>query len=286
MFTKEAFDAMTEAAAIRAAHQAINESLNVVGLLPLPDNFKVHDLEHTLDYRRRARGTMNTTHLGSFVGYANEHAHFGATTFVDQLNMRAVAVLNLGAPGSAGHADNLAIFTAQKTASFKALESVTSGQKTQLEVAEWLEDWADLTQCSDDAGPIVHKKAVSAVRRITIESLRKQESTEESLSASRSAFESVSASSKEPIPTVIRFACMPFQGLPQREFVLRLSIRTGEKPTIVLRLIHAEKHAEEMAAELTELVREAFQDSQPPAIEDETSNDPVTVVIGTYGRSS
>jgi len=273
MFTKDAFEAMTEANAIAAAHTATQAELpHGAALFALPNTYTVHDLEKTLQYRRRARGVMKSRHIASFATYVKTHSEMGAAVFVDQQSMAATAVLNLGEPEGAGQADNLAEFTAQNTAAAKAMIAITGGAKTQLEVAEWLEDWADLIECSDDAGPVAHKKAVAAVRRITIESLRKQENTEESLSSSRSAFESVAATSKEPIPTLIRITCEPYQGLPVRTFVLRLGIRTGDKPAIVLRQIHAERHQEEMADELAELLRTALKDEMP-------------VLVGSYSAS-
>jgi uncharacterized protein YfdQ (DUF2303 family) len=88
------------------------------------------------------------------------------------------------------------------------------------------------------------------VRSITIEGLRKVEASEQQLSSSRSAFEHVLASSKDTLPTHIYFKCVPYQGFDERTFVMRLGIRTSDKPAIVLRVINREQHDEEMADEL------------------------------------
>jgi uncharacterized protein YfdQ (DUF2303 family) len=114
------------------------------------------------------------------------------------------------------------------------------------------------------------------VRRITIESLRKQESEEQSLSATRSALESVTASSKEPLPTTIFFKCQPYAELSERLFVLRLGITTGDKaPSIVLRMVKPEEHAERMSEELASLLSAGL-----------SAEKAFPVVIGTYSTKT
>ena len=97
--------------------------------------------------------------------------------------------------------------------------------------------------------------------------LQRQRRTEQQLSATRSAFESVSATSTEPLPTTIYFNCVPCHGLSERQFVLRLGVQTGAKdPAIVLRIVNKEQHDEEMAAELAELVASSLSASGVPVM--------------------
>ena len=121
--------------------------------------------------------------------------------------------------------------------------------------------------------PDLHAKP-AAIRKLTIETMRKLESEEQSLSASRSAFESVQATSKEPIPTTILFMCQPYKDLNERTFALRLAIQTsGDKPSVSLRIVKAEQHNEEMANELAALIGANF------------SGEGVPVLIGAYAKA-
>ena len=99
-------------------------------------------------------------------------------------------------------------------------------------------------------------KAVQTIRNLTIETARKLQSTVEQLSSSHSSFESVKASSTAgAVPDIIYFTCEPYAGLRERQFVLRLSVTTGEsKPMLTLRVIKMETHTEEMAQELADKV--------------------------------
>ncbi len=276
MFDKEALQALQENAAINAAAIAMSNTDDSNSLVALPSDYKVHDLEGSNQTRRRARGTMATSALAAFSDYTTAHGENGTTVFVDPENMRAVAVLNLGSASIPGHADNTAKLTLQRTAAYTALLNHANGQgHKQATIAEFLEDWSGNVACFTDAGEVPTPRAIAAVRKITIEAMRKQESTEQQLGASRSAFESVQATSTEPLPTTIYFKCQPYADLSERNFVLRLGVLTGnDKPAINLRIVKQETHQEEMALELASLIEQRFDDGSVP------------VLLGSYSKAS
>ena len=267
--------AMKAGQAITAASAAVNDaSVNLISAAALPDDFKLHDLESYLNYRRRPRGTMSTRFIGPFAEYAIAHADEGATVFVDAGDMTATAVLDLGTVDLPGHADNKAKLTPNKTAAYAALLQITAGPRSQQDVAEFLEDWADQAKCLNGDTEIKAPLAIAAVRKITIESAQRVESEAQSLSATRSAFESIKASSQDPLPTTIHFTCPPYADLRERTFVLRLSILTGEKtPKLVLRVQKLETHTEEMANELVARITDAIGPELP-------------VLVGSYGKAA
>jgi uncharacterized protein YfdQ (DUF2303 family) len=276
MFDKETLTALQEAQAIRDAGIALQNSQSTKEVAALPSDYRLHDLEPYLSNRRRARGTMTTSNLASFVDYVKANQEQGAAVFVDKDTMSAVAVLNLGTPDEPGHCDNKAVIKAEKTAVYKALLVYASGQGyAQKVVAEFLEDWAGYIECFAENGiEIRTSQAVAAVRKITIESMKKLESEEKSLGATKSAFESVQASSVEPLPTIIKFVCAPYDEFDQRMFVLRLGVLTGEAtPKVNLRIIKIEEHQEEMAEELAVMVRDGFDNEIP-------------VMLGAYARGN
>jgi uncharacterized protein YfdQ (DUF2303 family) len=273
MFDKDAIQALTKAEAITAAAEAVTRQAQL--LAPLPNDFTLHDLEKFQEHRRRARGTMASSSVNDFAAYSLAHAEAGASAFVDPERMTAVAVLNLGTPLQPGHGDNLAKLQPKRTAAYAAVSTIATGAGLkQTQAAEFLEDWPGNVECFNADGVISLPRAIAAIRKITIDSMRKLESEEKSLGAVRSAFESVQATSTEPMPTTINFACVPYHGLAPRKFVLRLGVQTGgDKPAITLRVVNQEQHNEEMALELASLVRGALQDSIP-------------VLVGSYGAGA
>ncbi len=269
MTVPDAFiQALESAQEITAAAKATGSALeDGTAIVALPSSMEVHDLEHAMPQRRHARGSMATPFVAPFATYTKAHAEDGACVFIHATDMQATAVLNLGTPDAPGHADNLAKLTPIKTAAYRALLAITRGPITQQQAAEFFEDWAGELQFFTDDAQINPRQAVAAVRRITIEALAKIDSEEQSLSATRSAFESVTASSKEPIPTRVYFRCQPYADLRSRDFVLRLGVLTGEKtPRLVLRVLKEEEHLEEMAEELGHLVRDTIGTTTIPVL--------------------
>jgi uncharacterized protein YfdQ (DUF2303 family) len=267
MFDKQAIQLLQDGAAIKQASDAIL-GVTDAGAVALPEQFKLHDLEPFMHNRRRMRGVMSTHALSDFATYVQNHAENGATVFVDADEMSATAVLNLGEPEAPGHTDNRAKVQLKKTAAYSALKVHTNGQAiSQTKAAELLEDWPGEIRCFNDQGDITQPKAIAAIRKLSIESMRKLESSEQSLSASKSAFEQVQATSSDPIPTTIYFTCEPYHGLESRQFVLRLGILTGgDKPSISLRIVKQELHDEEMANEFADLARQAIGSELPVLI--------------------
>lgn len=276
MFTQEAITALQEGNAIKAAILSLTNTSSTKELVALPSDYQLRDLEPYLPMRRRARGTMTTSALDAFTGYTQTHAEQGCAVFINPDEMSATAVLNLGTPAQPGHADNRANLRLKKTAAYSALLAHASGSGLkQATVAEFLEDWAENIECFNDSGPIAPAKAIAAVRKLSIEAMRKIESSEQNLGASRSAFESVQATSADPLPTTIYFKCQAYNELVERAFVMRLGVLTGaDKPSITLRIARAEQHAEDMANELAGL------------ISDEFSADEVNVLLGSYSKTN
>lgn len=271
MFDKEAIQALQQGESISAANSAV---LNAPEAVALPNDYSLHDLEYLQPLRRRARGNMSTRFIGPFLQYATTYAEDGAAVFVDTQELGATAVLNLGTPEAPGHADNTAQLTLLRTSAYAALVSITNQPRSQTEVAEFLEDWPEHLTCFNDEGEIKRPLAIAAVRKITIDSSRKLESEEQQLGTTRSAFESIQASSKEPLPTTLYFKCLPYADLAERTFVLRLAILTGDnKPKITLRIQKADTHAEDMARELDFLLTTGLAGNTMP------------VVIGKYQKA-
>lgn len=279
MFNRESIEALQEGTSIVEMAAAVHSAFNDHGLVTVPEKYRLSDLEKFMPLRRRLRGTMQTNSIPDFAAYTKDHKEEGCTVFVNPDNMAARAVLNLGNKDAPGHCDNSAIVTLERTAAFMALLSATAQHASlkQSQMAEFLEDWSDEIVCYNaDAEPeaqyIPTHKAIAAVRKLTIESMHKLESEAKSLSASKSTFESVAATSTETIPTIIRFETVPYHGLEARTFEVRLGINAGGPvPTINLRIIKMEEHDEQMAEEFAKLVRDAL-----------AGEETLPVLIGSY----
>lgn len=216
----------------------------------------VCSIEHLQEGRSRYRGKFATQNLTAFADYVvatveNNAPRTPAAGFIDPDHASAVAYFNLGDQEHPGHGDNTAALTLKPTAAYAALLATTQRALDQRTLHDFLEDWRDNTfalydGATDDGKP--YSAALAAVRDITIETARSVNSVERDMGATRSAMESVDAKSKLVLPSGFLFKAVPYEGLQERTFTLRLGVNTGgDKLSLVLRIQQAEAITEAIA---------------------------------------
>lgn len=229
--------------------------------IALPAGVSVKSLEQFNLERYRFRGAMETSNIDEFVKYSSGYAGDGVRCFIDADEMRAETIFNIGTLLNPGHADNTASLSLKKTAPFRELLNIDGRKQSQKELAEWLEDYREFLLAFDADGVVLDiKKAVGAVRRITIEQTSSADHEDQDFSAKRSVMESVEAKSKDVMPAAFEFKCIPYEGLGERRFKLRYSILTGGNvPVLVLRIVQLEAEEEKIAVEFLELLTNKFK---------------------------
>lgn len=234
-------------------------------------NGQLVSLESLQEGRSRFRGHFSTPYLSEFVSYVD--AHKGGHGFIDSKACCANVFFNLGDNTNPGHADWTASLDLVETAAFAALRMVDGQQFDQKALVEWIEDWAACIRAPMEGQPDAVTDvgiALQAIRNLTITSLKESTHVDRDLGAKRSVLEDVEATSKaSKIPPYLVYSAIPYQGFAPRDFRLRLSVLTGEKPRLVLRIVGREAIEEEIAQEFkTILLREI--------------GDAATMVIGSF----
>ncbi|AZC55409.1 DUF2303 family protein [Pseudomonas chlororaphis] len=230
-----------------AAAQQLPPTL--IPISALPGNVEIHNLEKYQAGRLRFRGTLKTSSLADFVTYTTGRSRFDAQGFVNPDAMTCTVFFNLGTDTTPGHADDIAILTLNPTAAYKALQQIAGKKLTQRELAEWIEDWHHLlTATKEDGKEVTIAEAVNSVRNITIKASASASHNESNFGASRSAMDTIEANATETRLESLTFKLVPYEGLAERKFILRLSILTGDdKPTLKLRWVGEEVQIEEIA---------------------------------------
>lgn len=261
---KSANQQIQQSQAIAEAKASLDGVLMLTPAVALPSDMDVHNMESYLSGRVRFRGSMETTNINDFIRYCGANDKVGSGCFVDPESMKAKAFFNLGTEAEPGHADFTAILELNKTPEFNAVLRVNGQQSNQKTLAEFMEDWQGDMVAYDSEGDTIHiGKAISAVRRITTESYRKQDTEVGDLKASKSAMESVEAKSDDGLPSGFLFTCVPYNGLVERTFDLRMSVLTGgDSPVLVVRIKRLEVIEEEMSVEFMELLKDSFEQNE------------------------
>lgn len=243
--------------ALTAAGKRVEDTQ--VPLILLPKDVSMNSLEGYLPNRVRFRGTLETESIADFTRYVSERTRpteVSAKGFIGiKDSLTCSVIFNIGNEASAGHCDDRAVLSLDQTAPFKAMNKVLGVKMGQRQIAEWVEDWAEYL-CAvsrNDEGKedeLLLSRTVSAIRKVTLESISRQTTEVGDMSASRSALDSIAATSTETLPSVLIFSTTPYEGLEKRSFRLRVSIVTGERePIFVLRWAKQEAEIEEISQE-------------------------------------
>jgi uncharacterized protein YfdQ (DUF2303 family) len=206
--------------------------------------------------RFRFRGKLTTRSLADFIEYSQRrHAEFKITEadvdpddpkmlrgFVDADNLVATMFFNLGTRVEPGHGDDIAALTLKKTAPFQAAEAANAHKFDQQGLINWLEDWQGYVSAD-----VALSAVIAAVRKINLTAKTESSHTTDVTRAARSTFEEVEAKSAADLPEFLTFRCMPYLGLPEVTITFRLTILTGDKPTLLLRAMAFEALKEAIA---------------------------------------
>ncbi|WP_158138690.1 DUF2303 family protein [Vibrio metschnikovii] len=231
--------------------------------IALPESYKLVDLEHMMPNRNQFRGTLHTANLDEFVRYHENYQLEGNQCFVDAEKMRAQTIFDLGTQSTPGHCKHRANLQLKKTSLFSNLLSINERQQGQKKLAEWIEDYSDFIQVFTAAGEKIENAiASSAVRNMTFEAKQGRETSVDDFSHHQSEYESMAVRSKGelPMPAVFKFTCVPYLGLEERTFEMRMSAIGNE--VLVLRIKKLEQHEEEMAEEFKDKLIGEFAKSE------------------------
>lgn len=266
MFDKQAIEKLQENAAIKSLNSIVDDCELSRNVVLAPQEFTLHDLEKFSVNRSRFRGNVTTSSIESFAAYSATHAADGAAVFIDANTMKAKLFIDIGNKERPGHCEHTASITLEKTAAYVELLKIVGERKSQKEIAEFIEDWrANLRAWTeeDDNGfqsQITIVKALHAVRKITIEAKSASDSEVRNFGSTSTSMDSIDVKSADMPPAFFHFTCEPYAGLASREFILRLSVITDRSPALVLRIVKAEEHKEEMAKEFQNIIESSISE--------------------------
>lgn len=237
----------------------------------VPEGYKLQSLEQYQTTPSRFRGTFATSSIEDYGNYVNEEEE--ARVFVDIDAMRAKAFFNLGDPTGPGHGDHTASLGLEKTGAFEACLQANGSSFAQKELAHWIEDWQHcITGIDSNGQELDSKKLANAVRKIEIKATTERSHEDGDWNTKRTGMDALDASAGESTPDIIRFHCLPYEGLSYRTFEMRVSILTDDtKPRLKLRIVGLETAQEEMAKEFKQVLANEL---------DETT----TLLLGSFSR--
>ena len=233
MITREALDRLAE---LVAREGFIGDE--APDAVTLPESMHVVDLERYQPHRLRFRAQFVTRSISAFAEYLNKHSSL-APIFVDAEKAKARCVLDLGTIDAPGHCEHSATLELKATALWAAILDADGTAMSQRTLAEWIEDWRHALRAFDgpDGDEIPIAKAATAIRTINIKAAADVGHSVDHMRESRSAFHSVEASSPDGLPAIFLARVTPYEELGPRDVTLRVSVMTGDSPSLKLRIV-------------------------------------------------
>ncbi|MCY1277522.1 hypothetical protein D9M68_345810 [compost metagenome] len=177
----------------------------------------------------------------------------------------------LSATEASGHCRHQARLSLRQSGAYAALRAFLGSALSQRDMSDWLEDWRDNLAVFNAAGEPMHiLQVVQAARSLSIEEFKKRQSVISETRATQSAFEQLEAKSEYPIPHALVFTGVPYDGLPARQFAVRLNILTsGNTSTFRPRMMQEEVQQETIAQDFKALLGGLIGDVAP-------------IIVGTF----
>lgn len=216
----------------------------------VPQSHKLESIEKLMEGRHRFRGQMITESTDDFISFTNQYKE--PQCFINAKNMSAKSFFNLGTIDAPGHGDFNSTLNLVRLAAYSAACDIEGVAISQKDAVDWVEDWQNfLIAINKNGEPVAVHRAVASMRTLKIEAKSETGHERQNLSESRSAMETIEASSKNgDLPESFVMTCNPYDGLSVRDFKMVLSVRTGgQEPKFVFRIAQHEAIKEEMAQE-------------------------------------
>lgn len=222
-------EANTTAALNNAVEKALRTESAVPVLVTNGNGVSIESLEGYLPVRTRYRELFSTDDAASFVAYVKQWAGKQPESvpmiFITPEKIRCY--LNLGSEKSPGHGDHKASFSYQSTHALKWLRDLSGKRYEQEEFLSKLEfGIANITAFVSSAGAQISCSAgMSAIRRITAQTLTEVEKVLSDFSSETTSFEQIQISSKAGhIPIKMICKLKPFAILDTVDVEVRIRV--------------------------------------------------------------
>ncbi|CAL9988040.1 hypothetical protein VPHD81_0080 [Vibrio phage D81] len=258
---KSAIEKIQETANIPQLIEQLNGSQVPIALAP--ESFRLLDLEKHQEHLSRFRGEFTTQCIPDFIEYVKKHDGEGVRCFINQDSMSAKTIFDLGTVEKPLHQEHCSKLALKKTAAFKDLLRNEGVQMSQRDLIAFIEDWnANIQAISTIGEEVSIKKAIDSIRSITVENQSSVESVQEDFGSNLTTSEKIELKNRNVQVNALMFTCVPYEGLKERVFELRISISTDRGIGMKFRMVGKEAVEEEMATEFKDLIKSDLEETK------------------------
>lgn len=237
----------------QATAKALNEQLKSTGFIAVPNDHNITDTDLLCGTRRFFEGSYQTDSLTSFKAYCNDNKQPGSELFIDKQFMRAESIIDLykdnDTPAIGNHK---ATFRAEATPEYAAIKKLCESIFSQKHLAEFAEEWGDTFNFIDSNNETIElKKAINAIRTMSVNQTSSSENTVSDMSASKSRTAHIEAKGREITVAGFTGNIKFYNDLSPQDVTVKLSIHTnGDDIKLSARALNIDRIKETLANEL------------------------------------
>lgn len=239
MLTKEAIAHIQQDSNLKELNNRL--LLDGQNAIVIKNDEQLQRTEHLNDQRDRFRGAFVTSNLASFAQMVREQSETTdetIATFINCEQPKATAIFNLGDTLAPGHCDHQATLQLRKTPAYQSFLENTGTFLSQDDMYYFLLDWRDIISIDGDNNEQAVKKAIVAMRDISIKTESEANHKQSDYANEASAFAKAEAQTggAKP-PATISFNIQPYEGLSSYtlETSVIIDFANPQKPRIKLR---------------------------------------------------
>lgn len=220
--------AIADLAAAEQTNHLIEE--NELPTLIVPNSHQLCSIERFLPAPKRFRAQFETASLTDFLNYYNKHMDGNTSLFVDDSDLTANAIFDLGTPKSPLWSEHKATLTMAKTGHYSMLLACENKRMNQTSILEFFDDFRPNveffnTDNNGDKLDIGFRDAYSALSSLTVQKLSEADKTEDVHSASSSTYDKLDVNSRRgTLPEYFAFSTPPYREMEAIQVNCRLRI--------------------------------------------------------------
>ncbi|WP_347989469.1 DUF2303 family protein [Methylomonas sp. AM2-LC] len=261
-----AIKAIQNDATTKYINEVLAVDLNNIAVA-IPDNAKLQSIEAFQLVPNKYRAKFITHLLGEFLSYIDQHGSSDTDVFIDAENEKAKAIIDLGNPLEPKWGKHTATLILKKTPSFAALLQADNAAFSQQLFIDFIEDYNDhiafFTEEDGNVIEISNQKAISILRKLTVNSSSNNEHQVSNFAASASAMEKIEVKAGEyQLPSYFIFNSRPYEGFSDQSFKCSLRTVHHEKNVnLKYRIMQKESQLEIIAEEFRHHIKNGINEA-------------------------
>lgn len=264
--TQEAIKHLQNDSVAIVSAQALMTNKTSRDAIVLPDNYKPVSIEQYQPRPNLFRAILSTNSISDFLSYLSKNGSADTQLFIDKTEMKAQAIIDMGAALKPEWGKHRANLTMLKTPEYQALLKHNEIRLDQQSLIDFLLDWQEHIVFFSDEKSIAFKDGLRQLRRLTVEKINRRNQEIGDLNSLTDTHSSVTVKTGTDAETVdqFEFTTAAYEGLSETKIQCCIRYYPDDKGLkISYRIISVNSLQEQFAQAFKELIAAGVNEKAP-----------------------